>query len=190
MISILESSLPGNLSISTSKLGFHISHDFSGGRKSYHEGDLLKVAVVNEDTYRNGGKAVVGAVVGGFLTGGIGFLAGAAIGGRRRQEGVYIVITRDGHNVVFKTDDKDAMMRLQIMAAKLDVNAILPEQAPSARISNSLPPEWKQPKEEKARGGAPIDPVEDRNRVSIAAPQPILDPVMLALLNQVKPSAN
>lgn len=38
-----------------------------------------------EQKYRSGGKAVAGAVIGGVLTGGIGVLAGAAIGGKRRD---------------------------------------------------------------------------------------------------------
>lgn len=38
-----------------------------------------------EQKYRSGGKAVAGAVIGGVLTGGIGALAGAAIGGKRRD---------------------------------------------------------------------------------------------------------
>ena len=38
-----------------------------------------------EQKYRSGGKAVAGAVIGGVLTGGIGALAGAALGGKRRD---------------------------------------------------------------------------------------------------------
>lgn len=38
-----------------------------------------------EQKYRSGGKAAVGAIVGGALTGGVGLIAGAAIGGKRRD---------------------------------------------------------------------------------------------------------
>lgn len=39
----------------------------------------------NEQKYRSGGKAVAGAVIGGVLTGGLGTLVGAAMGGKRRD---------------------------------------------------------------------------------------------------------
>lgn len=35
---------------------------------------------------RSGGKAAAGAIVGGVLTGGVGAIAGAAIGGRRKDD--------------------------------------------------------------------------------------------------------
>jgi hypothetical protein len=48
--------------------------------------DIVEVGL-DEHTYRSAGKAVAGAIVGGVLTGGIGLLAGAALGGKRRKEG-------------------------------------------------------------------------------------------------------
>lgn len=44
---------------------------------------------------RSGGKAAAGAVVGGLLTGGIGALAGAAIGGRKRDDSTIILTVQD-----------------------------------------------------------------------------------------------
>jgi hypothetical protein len=47
--------------------------------------DIIDVSV-DQERYRSGGKAAAGAIIGGVLTGGLGLLAGAAIGGRRRKE--------------------------------------------------------------------------------------------------------
>ena len=38
------------------------------------------------ESYRSAGKAAAGAIAGAVLTGGIGLIAGAAIGGKRRQK--------------------------------------------------------------------------------------------------------
>ncbi|UKS85971.1 hypothetical protein JQW68_19190, partial [Pseudosulfitobacter pseudonitzschiae] len=51
----------------------------------YTATDIKSVSQIDEEKFRSGGKAVVGALVGGVLTGGIGLLAGAAFGGRRRK---------------------------------------------------------------------------------------------------------
>ncbi len=50
----------------------------------------------NEHGERSAGKAAVGAVVGGVLTGGIGLLAGAALGGRKKDVSCAIVGIKDG----------------------------------------------------------------------------------------------
>lgn len=47
--------------------------------------DITEIGL-NQETYRSAGKAATGAIIGGVLTGGIGFIAGAAIGGKRRKE--------------------------------------------------------------------------------------------------------
>jgi hypothetical protein len=47
--------------------------------------DIIEIGL-NQDTFRSAGKAAAGAIVGGLLTGGIGLIAGAAIGGKRRKE--------------------------------------------------------------------------------------------------------
>lgn len=47
--------------------------------------DIVELGL-NQETYRSAGKAAAGAVIGGILTGGIGLLAGAALGGKRRKD--------------------------------------------------------------------------------------------------------
>lgn len=47
--------------------------------------DIIEIGL-NSETYRSAGKAAAGAIVGGILTGGIGLLAGAALGGRRKKD--------------------------------------------------------------------------------------------------------
>jgi hypothetical protein len=47
--------------------------------------DIIEIGL-NQETYRSAGKAAVGAIAGGLLTGGIGLIAGAALGGKRRKE--------------------------------------------------------------------------------------------------------
>jgi len=46
---------------------------------------ILEISLDSE-TYRSAAKTVVGAIAGGVLTGGIGLIAGAALGGKRRKE--------------------------------------------------------------------------------------------------------
>lgn len=40
---------------------------------------------------RSAGKAAAGAVVGGLLTGGLGAIAGAAVGGRKKDDSIYFM---------------------------------------------------------------------------------------------------
>jgi hypothetical protein len=47
--------------------------------------DLIEVSL-NQESYRSAGSAATGAIIGGLLTGGVGLIAGAAIGGQRRKE--------------------------------------------------------------------------------------------------------
>lgn len=66
-----------------------------------------------EQKYRSGGKAVTGAVIGGVLTGGLGVLAGAAIGGKRRDASkATIHLTDRGTNkpvqLIIECDEKKA----------------------------------------------------------------------------------
>lgn len=46
---------------------------------------------VEEKHTRSAGKAAAGAIIGGVLTGGVGAIAGAAIGGRKRDDSVYFL---------------------------------------------------------------------------------------------------
>ena len=52
---------------------------------SLSKDDILEISLDSE-TYRSAGKAAAGAIAGTLLTGGIGLIAGAAIGGKRRKE--------------------------------------------------------------------------------------------------------
>ena len=186
MINILETSMPGEVNIATSGPSLELVNTSAYGRKVYREGDIAKVSIVSEDSYRNGGKAAIGGIVGGVFTGGIGLVLGAAFFGRRRQEGIYIAITHDGHNVVFKTNDKNVMTRMQIIAAKIDTNLSDSHKTLAPAALRQLPEGWKEPKESRAKGGAPVEKSEDRNKIRMEAPQVPLDPVMEAMLKQAK----
>ncbi|WP_339321364.1 hypothetical protein [Paenibacillus sp. FSL W8-0194] len=50
----------------------------------------------DEKGKHSAGKAAAGAIVGGVLTGGIGLLAGAAIGGRRKDNSLAVISFTDG----------------------------------------------------------------------------------------------
>lgn len=66
---------------------------------------------------RSGGKAAAGAIIGGALTGGVGAIAGAAIGGRRKDDST---ATLDFMEVetgkVFSVQVKPAKNQLKILA--------------------------------------------------------------------------
>jgi len=68
-----------------------------GGIFSYKEikipAEKIRNVSFEEKAKRSAGKAVTGAIIGGVLTGGIGLLAGGAIGGKRRDDSnLYITI--------------------------------------------------------------------------------------------------
>ncbi|TDK49649.1 hypothetical protein [Antarcticimicrobium luteum] len=70
--------------------------------QKYSGDDIASIREIDEEQYRSGGRAVAGAIIGGVLTGGVGFLAGAAIGGRRRKTASYLMTFNDGHHVAFE----------------------------------------------------------------------------------------
>jgi hypothetical protein len=60
---------------------------------------------LDKQIYRSSGKAAAGAIIGGVLTGGIGLIAGAAIGGKRRTENnLHLIVEQNGreYEVHFK----------------------------------------------------------------------------------------
>lgn len=63
--------------------------------------DIKSVATIDEENYRSAGKAAAGAIIGGVLTGGVGLVAGAAIGGRRRGERTFLIAFNDGQFIAF-----------------------------------------------------------------------------------------
>jgi hypothetical protein len=66
----------------------------------YFPDDIETIQRMDEETYRSAGGAAGWAITGGVLTGGLGLLAGAAIGGRRRQNATYLIRLRDVKHVV------------------------------------------------------------------------------------------
>lgn len=71
--------------VSENTLDFYITKlPFWLEKISIPKEDILEISLDSE-TYRSAGKAAVGAIAGGVLTGGIGLIAGAAIGGKRRK---------------------------------------------------------------------------------------------------------
>lgn len=66
---------------------------------------------------RSGGKAAAGAIVGGVLTGGLGAIAGAAIGGRRKDDSTATLDFMDIEtNDVFSVQVKPAKNQLKILS--------------------------------------------------------------------------
>ncbi|MDQ0876747.1 hypothetical protein QFZ77_005406 [Paenibacillus sp. V4I3] len=64
----------------------------------------------DEKGQRSAGKAAAGAIIGGVLTGGIGLLAGAALGGRKKDNSLAVVSFKEGvleGNIYFRCDQKE-----------------------------------------------------------------------------------
>ncbi|WP_269233831.1 SHOCT domain-containing protein [Flavobacterium flavigenum] len=87
---------------------FKILTGFTSVKKIIKPDDIIEVGL-NQESYRSAGKAVTGAVIGGILTGGIGLLAGAAIGGKRRKENQLTLIVNNNGNEcdIFLKQSKD-----------------------------------------------------------------------------------
>jgi len=96
----------------------------NGSDVSYDGLDIKSVETIDEEAYRSAGKAAVGAVVAGVLTGGIGLIAGAAFGGRRRKTGTYLVVLMDGQHVAFSVYKKATIKALNDIEIKLRVKAM------------------------------------------------------------------
>ena len=101
--------------------GFYIRLSQGWSGTEYLEAQITAVAEIEAETYRSAGKAAAGAIIGGVLTGGVGLLVGAAFGGRRRQEGSYLVHFKDGSYVAFTTKDKTVIKFLQARVLRDDV---------------------------------------------------------------------
>lgn len=96
------------------------------------------VTEIDSDIYRNAGVAAAGAIVGGILTGGIGFLAGAAFGGRRRKKIAYFVHFTDGRFFALESKKASELKVLQLLAQKSKVSEIRAATAPQLSESPHL----------------------------------------------------
>ena len=86
--------------------------------KTYYPSDILTIEEIDEDTYRSAGGAAAWAIAGGVLTGGIGLLAGAAFGGRRKHNSSFLVVFNDGKFVAFEERRKGMIKRIKTLLAK------------------------------------------------------------------------
>ena len=75
------------------------------GKLSFNAGirPLLEIPIsdivgltLEKASHRSAGKAAAGAIIGGALTGGIGLLAGAAFGGRKKDDSVIVLTVKYG----------------------------------------------------------------------------------------------
>lgn len=89
--------------------------------RKYEEKDIETITPIDEEQYRSAGGAAAGAIIGGVLTGGIGLLAGAAIGGRRRKTGAYLVTFTDGSHVAF---EEKSSQNLRVIQRKLEAGKV------------------------------------------------------------------
>lgn len=85
---------------------------------SYKSKDVAEVIPIDSEVYRSTGGAAAGAIIGGLLTGGIGLIAGAAIGGRRKKEASYLVKFSDGQHVAFTETSKPVIKLLDAMVSQ------------------------------------------------------------------------
>lgn len=79
---------------------------FSEGKKLLIDSDEILGVDFEQNSSRSIGKAAAGAIIGGILTGGIGLLAGGAIGASSKDKSMlYVKIDYDGRpfQVIFKS---------------------------------------------------------------------------------------
>lgn len=72
------------------------TNGFKPIKKVIKPDDIIEIEL-NQENYRSAGKAAAGAIIGGILTGGIGLLAGAALGGKRRKENQLKLIIKENN---------------------------------------------------------------------------------------------
>ncbi|MFE3837829.1 hypothetical protein [Pseudogemmobacter sonorensis] len=89
--------------------------------KKYVQKQIVSIHEIDRETYRSAGGAAVGAIVGGVLTGGIGLLAGAALGGRRRKSASYLIHFDDGEYAAIEVSDGNVIRVLDHLAQKQEV---------------------------------------------------------------------
>jgi|GEM_PF-7091705 len=97
--------------------------------------DILEIGY-GKEAYRSGGKAAAGAIIGGFLTGGLGLIAGAAIGGRRRKEQqLHLVIMYNGIKCELFLEPSKSMARLYTALKNLMAKQIKKPEAISENVA-------------------------------------------------------
>lgn len=84
--------------------------------KKYRQSDIASVTEIEAEQFRSLGKAAAGAIIGGVLTGGIGLIAGAAIGGRKRKEASYLIRFKDGEYAAITETNGNVMKVLDHLA--------------------------------------------------------------------------
>ncbi|MEP2990909.1 MAG: hypothetical protein ABJO88_18290 [Parasphingorhabdus sp.] len=97
--------------------------------QKYVQKQFASVEEIDAEVFRSGGRAAVGAIVGGVLTGGIGLIAGAAIGGRKRKTASYLIRLDDGEYIAFEEKDRNVMNVLDQLAQKQAVRKRLADSA-------------------------------------------------------------
>ncbi|NRP11576.1 hypothetical protein XMM379_002515 [Aliiroseovarius sp. xm-m-379] len=80
---------------------------------TYYPDDIETIMELDEENYRSAGGAAAFAIAGGVLTGGLGLIAGAAVGGRRRKNVVFAAKFKDGNFVVFQEKKGAGLKALQ-----------------------------------------------------------------------------
>ena len=76
---------PVLVKVEETSLDFYFNKGFKYRKISIPAADVLELEL-DAEVNRSAGKAAAGAIIGGVLTGGIGLLAGAVIGGRQRKQ--------------------------------------------------------------------------------------------------------
>lgn len=94
-------------------------------RKSqkYDESQIVDLRIVDHDKWRSAGGAAALGIAGGILTGGLGLIAGAAIGGRRKQTATFVAKFSDSSFVVFTEKRKDHLKVLTRIAIQKEALA-------------------------------------------------------------------
>lgn len=130
MARLIDSSINGvvRCELSFNWLGkLKVSLPYGWKSHTYTQDQIVSVTPIDEDKYRSAGGAAVGAIIGGVLTGGIGLLAGAAFGGRRRQRSAYLVTFDDGHHVAFEESKKANLKPLNQLVQSAKVKSLISE---------------------------------------------------------------
>jgi hypothetical protein len=111
--------LTSGLDASIQDTGVRVHHVRNGTLRDTHVEHFLSFAGANVTRFDEGrsiGSAAVGAVVGGVLTGGLGALAGAALGGRKRHS---VVLRHADAQLVFEASTAE-LQRMVASGVELD----------------------------------------------------------------------